>query len=94
MQSLWTPDLQDDAEAIESMIDAYHEGVEILYMVFVIIVTLIRHFKRGTAHMFYRMMSWLGTQTIPDHADFRLMSAPVPLVHYPSIRNLICSCAV
>lgn len=69
-------DLQDDAEAIESMIDAYNEGVDIVYGV--------RNnrdtdtaFKRGTAHMFYRMMSWLGTQTIPDHADFRLMSAPV-----------------
>lgn len=31
-------------------------------------------FKRGTAHMFYALMKGLGTETVPDHADYRLMS--------------------
>ena len=31
-------------------------------------------FKRGTAHAFYSLMKWLGTETVPDHADYRLMS--------------------
>ncbi len=28
----------------------------------------------GTAHMFYALMKGLGTETVPDHADYRLMS--------------------
>lgn len=31
-------------------------------------------FKRHTAHAFYAIMRWCGVKTIPDHADYRLMS--------------------
>lgn len=65
-------DLQDDPDAIDEMVSRYRQGCEIVYGV--------RNnrqtdsaFKRGTAHCFYRLMNWMGTETIPDHADFRLM---------------------
>jgi polyisoprenyl-phosphate glycosyltransferase len=32
------------------------------------------YFKRATAAGFYRLMRWLGADSLPDHADFRLMS--------------------
>lgn len=76
-------DLQDDPNAIDRMVDEYLEGFEIVYGV--------RDnrdtdtvFKRGTAHMFYSLMKWLGTETVPDHADYRLMSkvALEALSHY------------
>ena len=31
-------------------------------------------FKRFTAQTFYKVMNWMGAQTVQDHADFRLMS--------------------
>lgn len=81
-------DLQDDINAIEKMVDAYHDGYDVVYGV--------RNnrdsdtaFKRGTAMAFYRLMKALGTHTIPNHADFRLMSrrAVKTLLSYPE-RNL------
>ncbi|SRR5260221_6799966 len=66
-------DLQDDLEAIEVMLDRFHEGCEIVYG-----VRKHRHvdsfFKRITAQYFYRVIAALGAQTIPNHADYRLMS--------------------
>ncbi|RSX53352.1 glycosyltransferase [Bifidobacterium dolichotidis] len=66
-------DLQDDPNAIDTMIEDYRQGAEIVYGV--------RDnrdsdtaFKRGTAVMFYKVMTALGTETIPNHADYRLMS--------------------
>jgi polyisoprenyl-phosphate glycosyltransferase len=65
-------DLQDDVDAIEQMLDAYHAGDEIVYG-----VRRQRDmdtiFKRMTAHVFYRTMRLLGTEIVEDHADFRLM---------------------
>ena len=65
-------DLQDDISCIEKMIDKYHEGFEIVYGV--------RDnrdsdsvFKRTTANKFYSLMSWLGVNQVPNHADFRLL---------------------
>ncbi|WEV69552.1 glycosyltransferase family 2 protein [Bifidobacterium sp. ESL0775] len=65
-------DLQDDPNAIDGMVAEYRNGAEIVFGV--------RDnrdtdtvFKRGTAHAFYKLMHWLGTETIPDHADYRLM---------------------
>lgn len=66
-------DLQDDPNAINSMIEAYEKGAEIVYGVRDNRDT-DSAFKRGTARMFYRVMRSLGTETVPDHADFRLMS--------------------
>lgn len=66
-------DLQDDPDAIDKMVEEYRKGAEIVYGV--------RDnrdsdtaFKRDSAHAFYRFMSWMGTETIPDHADYRLLS--------------------
>lgn len=66
-------DLQDDPTAIESMVDRYCEGFDIVYG-----VRRERRtdsvFKRLTALCFYRIMSVLGARTVYNHADFRLMS--------------------
>lgn len=65
-------DLQDDPDAINDMIEAYRCGADIVYGVRDNRDTDTA-FKRGTAHMFYALMRGLGTDTIPDHADYRLM---------------------
>lgn len=66
-------DLQDDVSAIEKMLDQYHAGFDIVYG-----VRRSREadsfFKRHTASLFYKLMASLGTKTIYNHADFRLMS--------------------
>ncbi len=66
-------DLQDDIGAIPKMIDRYTRGADIVFG-----VRSRRDsdavFKRITAQAFYRLMSWLGAQTVYNHADFRLMS--------------------
>lgn len=66
-------DLQDDETAIEQMLDAFHDGNEVVYG-----VRSKRDsdtwFKRCTARAFYRGMNALGVRTIVDHADYRLLS--------------------
>ncbi|MGH8586830.1 MAG: glycosyltransferase family 2 protein [Gammaproteobacteria bacterium] len=66
-------DLQDDIDAIPRMIEQLTRGADIVFG-----VRSRRDndsvLKRVTAHAFYRLMNWLGAQTIYDHADFRLMS--------------------
>ena len=66
-------DLQDDINAIDEMIEAYHQGYEVVYGV--------RNdrqsdsfFKRATANSFYQIMGTMGVEQIPNHADFRLLS--------------------
>ncbi len=66
-------DLQDDIDAMDEMIEKYHEGCDIVYGV--------RNsrkkdsfFKRTTAEAFYRLMNRLGAKTVFNHADYRLMS--------------------
>lgn len=66
-------DLQDDVEAIEGMIDAYHDGNDVVYGVRSNRDTDTA-FKRKTEEMFYSFMNKLGVNTVPNHADFRLMS--------------------
>lgn len=66
-------DLQDDVEAIEGMIDAYHDGNDVVYGVRSNRDTDTA-FKRKTAEMFYSFMNKIGVNTVPNHADFRLMS--------------------
>ena len=66
-------DLQDDIDAIPRMIEQLTRGADIVFG-----VRSRRDndsvFKRVTANAFYRLMNWLGAQTIYNHADFRLMS--------------------
>ena len=66
-------DLQDDVDAVDAMVDKFHEGCDIVYG-----VRSSREkdtfFKRFTAEGFYRMMSFMGADTVFNHADYRLMS--------------------
>lgn len=67
-------DLQDDISVIEEMLDKYEAGADIVYG-----VRSERQsdsfFKRNSAQLFYKLMSWLGAKTVYNSADFRLMSA-------------------
>ncbi len=66
-------DLQDDIDAVDAMVGKFHEGCDIVYG-----VRSSRKkdtfFKRFTAEGFYRVMSFLGAETVFNHADYRLMS--------------------
>ncbi len=66
-------DLQDDVAAIEQFIDKFNEGKDIVYGVRSTRAT-DTFFKRGTAHAFYKLMHFMGADTLKDHADYRLMS--------------------
>lgn len=66
-------DLQDDIDAVETMVDKYNAGCPI--------VCGVRRkrdtdgfFKRFSARGFYLAMELCGAKSIYDHADFRLMS--------------------
>lgn len=65
-------DLQDDINAIGSMIECYQKGARVVYGV--------RNdrssdswFKRTTAEGFYKVMQKMGVPVIFNHADFRLI---------------------
>lgn len=66
-------DLQDDLDAIERMLDHFHDGCDIVYG-----VRRRRDvdswLKRTTAEGFYRVLAMLGAQTVHNHADYRMMS--------------------
>lgn len=69
-------DGQDDVEVMETMVDEYLRGAEVVYGV--------RNnrdsdsfFKRFTAESFYRLLQFMGVETIFNHADYRLTSAKV-----------------
>ena len=66
-------DLQDDVGAIEQFIDKFIEGKDIVYGVRSTRATDTK-FKRGTAHAFYKVMNFMGADSLEDHADYRLMS--------------------
>ena len=66
-------DLQDDINAIDGMIDAYHEGYDVVYGVRSSRKTDTA-FKRMTAEGFYRLMKLMGVDIVFNHADYRLMS--------------------
>ncbi len=66
-------DLQDDIAVIETMIDKYLDGNDIVYGVRVSRDTDTA-FKRGTAGAYYKLLAAMGVEIIDQHADFRLMS--------------------
>jgi glycosyltransferase involved in cell wall biosynthesis len=66
-------DMQDDAAAIDQMVEQYIQGADIVYGVRDDRTTDTL-FKRTTAHVFYRLMAFLGVDIVYNHADYRLMS--------------------
>lgn len=66
-------DLQDDINAIDAMVEQYHNGYDVVYGVRSSRKT-DTFFKRFTAESFYRLMKALGVDIIFNHADYRLMS--------------------
>lgn len=69
-------DLQDDIDAIDEMVQKYHEGCEVVYGVRNSRKT-DTFFKRFTAEGFYKFMKLMGVDIVFNHADFRLMSSRV-----------------
>ncbi len=66
-------DLQDDILVVKGFVEKYKEGYDVVYGV--------REdrskdtkFKRGTAEFFYKFQHFMGIETIPNHADYRLLS--------------------
>lgn len=66
-------DLQDDEQKIREMVKLYREGKDIVYGCRDNRET-DTWFKRTTAELFYKLREWAGCYTIPNHADYRLMS--------------------
>ncbi|HEM3696577.1 TPA: glycosyltransferase family 2 protein [Streptococcus suis] len=69
-------DGQDDINAMDEMIQEYMNGSEIVYGV--------RNnrdtdtfFKKTTAQSFYKLMDWMGVESVYNHADYRLVSSKV-----------------
>lgn len=66
-------DLQDDIDAVDKFVTAYYSGNDIVYG-----VRSSRKkdtfYKRSTALGFYKLMDFLGVDTIYNHADYRLMN--------------------
>lgn len=66
-------DLQDDINAIDKMVEEYHNGYDVVYG-----VRSSRKkdtkFKKGTAEAFYKIMKKMGVDTVFNHADYRLLS--------------------
>ncbi len=66
-------DLQDDIEVIDEFVKKFSEGCDIVYGVRND-RTSDTSFKRGSAQLFYKLMSFFGVDIVYNHADYRLMS--------------------
>ena len=69
-------DGQDDINAMEQMVDAYHNGCEIVYGVRSSRET-DTFFKRFTAESYYKILNKMGAELVYNHADYRLVSTRV-----------------
>lgn len=67
-------DGQDDINAMDGMVAAYHEGCEIVYGVRSRRDT-DTFFKRFTAESFYKLLNAMGAEVVYNHADYRLISS-------------------
>ena len=67
-------DGQDDINAMDGMVRAYHDGCEIVYGVRSSRDTDTA-FKRVTAQSYYRILEKMGVEVVYNHADYRLMSS-------------------
>ena len=69
-------DGQDDIKAMTEMVEAYHNGADIVYG-----VRSNRKkdslFKRFTAQTYYKLLNKMGVEVVYNHADYRLVSAKV-----------------
>ena len=66
-------DLQDDINAVDKMLEKFHEGCEVVYGVRSERKT-DTVFKRSTAQLFYKLMNAMGAEVVYNHADYRLLS--------------------
>lgn len=66
-------DLQDDINAIDSMLEKYYAGCEIVYGIRSERKT-DTFFKRFTAESYYKFLDKLGAEIVYNHSDYRLMS--------------------
>lgn len=69
-------DGQDDIGAMEAMVDAYHDGCEVVYGVRSKRDT-DTFFKRFTAESFYKFLNKMGAEVVYNHSDYRLISSRV-----------------
>lgn len=69
-------DGQDDINAMDKMIEEYHNGNEVVYGVRDDRST-DTFFKRFTAQTYYKILNKLGAEVIYNHADYRLISKRV-----------------
>lgn len=69
-------DLQDDINIIETMVDKFKQGFDIVYG-----VRSDRNsdgfLKKNIAQFYYKLASFLGVKGVYNHADFRLMSKKI-----------------
>jgi glycosyltransferase involved in cell wall biosynthesis len=79
-------DLQDDANAIVSMMQEHDAGADVVYGVRTS-RKVDTWFKRQTAETYYNLLGLLGVKLVPNHADFRLLSrrAIDALRSYPEV---------
>ncbi len=79
-------DLQDDINAIDEMLEKYHNGCDIVYG-----VRSSRKkdswFKKTTAQGFYKFMKLMGVDIVYNHADYRLTSKRV-LEHFSDYKEV------
>ena len=61
---------------MEAMVDAYHDGSEVVYGVRSKRDT-DTFFKRFTAESFYKVLNKMGVEVVYNHADYRLISSRV-----------------
>ena len=66
-------DLQDDINAVDAMLEKFHQGCEVVYGVRSARDTDTA-FKKGTAQGFYKLINMMGGELVYDHADYRLLS--------------------
>ena len=66
-------DLQDDINVMDDFLDKFNDGCDIVYGVRSNRDTDTK-FKKFTAQSFYKVMKFLGVETVYNHADYRLMS--------------------
>ena len=66
-------DLQDDPDVSLEMMRKFCEGFDVVYGVRSERKT-DTWFKRFTAEGFYKLMAWMGVESVYNHADYRLLS--------------------